>query len=242
MGGAFLDLIYPPHCFACNRQLTVYRDLGFCRPCIRNLPWIGPTFCATCGRYLPSKTILSNECFSCQGMRTYFDEGRVAFHFTHPVRKILWEFKFQNNFGLFPILSRFMVQVLKQYPFEDIPDQITAVPLNWRRKLERGFNQSELLTKAIGRYFKLQPRKLIKRGRFEKPQSRLSFRHRLKNVQEAYTAINHNIIQGSHILLIDDVMTTGNTLNECARIFKKNGCRRVSVLTLMAVSDKRKTG
>ena len=114
-------------------------------------------------------------------------------------------------------------------------DLIVPVPLHWRRRLSRGFNQSELLARAVARRYGLRPDNALRRKRSTSVQAGLSHAGRRLNVAGAFVARRTADLEGRRVLLVDDVMTTGATLGSCAAALKRAGARYVAVLTLARV-------
>jgi len=117
-------------------------------------------------------------------------------------------------------------------------DIVTAVPVSGKRFAQRGYNQSELMARRLCRIAEMPYQECLKKIRDTKPQSRIGFRKRTKNVKGAFAVINRGEVAGKNILLIDDVYTTGATMRECSKVLKRAGAAAVYGLTLaMTPSD-----
>ena len=121
----------------------------------------------------------------------------------------------------------------------DATDIVTSVPINRIKKWRRGFNQSELIAKAVAERMGKQYRILLKDRYKFKTQKKLSYRDRFLNILNRYKIINEKFIRGKNILVIDDIFTTGATLNECARILLSAGASKVYSLTMAGADIKR---
>ena len=126
-------------------------------------------------------------------------------------------------------LGELLAQAL---PRESGFDAIVPMPLHWRKRWQRGFNQSELLAREIGRRWNLPVRALVRRKRSTVPQAGLTSAQRRKNVEGAFKAGKGAPLKGMRLLLIDDVLTTGATASACARALKRAGAARVTFLAL----------
>lgn len=158
-----------------------------------------------------------------------FDEVFSAGVYDGALRKLIHLFKFEGVRPLARPLGGFLAQAL---PRERRFDVIVPMPLHWRRRWRRGFNQSELLAREIGRRWNIPVRKLVRRKRATAPQAGLTSAQRRKNVQGAFEAARGANLRGMSVLLIDDVLTTGATAGACARALKRAGAAHISLLAL----------
>jgi ComF family protein len=152
------------------------------------------------------------------------------------LRKLIHLFKYHGVAPLAPRLGRFLSGAL---PRDMTFDVIVPMPLHWMRRWQRGFNQSELLARDLQRRTGIPWVRAIKRKRATPAQAGLTRAERRDNVAGAFEVRKQAAIRGKHVLLVDDVITTGATASACASILKRAGARRVSVLTLARV-DRRK--
>jgi ComF family protein len=125
-------------------------------------------------------------------------------------------------------------------PREQQYDLIVPMPLHWRKRLERGFNQSELLARFVAKRTGIPFAKSLRRRKPTDPQAGLTRAQRRTNVAGAFEVKRRQEVQGRHVLLIDDVLTTGATASACSAVLKRAGAKRVTVLTL-ARADRRKS-
>jgi ComF family protein len=152
------------------------------------------------------------------------------------MKEAIPRFKYHGAIRLAKPLGLFLAEYQDpDFPFSEF-NLILAVPLHRRRLRQRGFNQATLLARRVSRAHSipLDSTSLL-RSRFTEPQTQLSGPERLKNIRGAFKVGRPEIIAGKHILLIDDVFTTGATVQECAKVLVKGGAKRVDVLTLARV-------
>jgi len=166
----------------------------------------------------------------CRSGRRGFDEAFCYGAYEGTLRKLIHLFKYQGMRGLARPLGGLLAGAV---PRDRQFDAVAAVPLHWRRRWQRGFNQSELLGRAFARRRGIPVLCLLRRGTATRVQAGLSNAQRRENVAGAFVARRR--VPGMRILLVDDVMTTGATVGACARALKKAGARSVSVLTLARV-------
>lgn len=227
------NMIFPPwcECIVCGaKDATIYRHF-VCGRCWTRLPFIRGRFCLECGKQLPH-TYQSDYCPDCSIDVHYFDGARSVFYYTQPVKNIISKYKFHKNRDLYTSLSGFMVDILEDTCWTHI-DYIIPVPLHRQRLKERGFNQSEWL--ALGIYLRKGMKvmnHILIRKQNTLSQSSLKKQDRLLNIKGAFQVVKPDAISGKNILLIDDIYTTGATINECSRTLKKYGANKIYALTL----------
>ncbi|HVF85840.1 MAG TPA: ComF family protein [Abditibacteriaceae bacterium] len=235
-----LDAVFPPRCAGAQNGCEVWsRDL-FCGSCTQTLQPITPPFCTICGAPFDFLSQTADVCDKCRANRYQaaapFDGVRSLYFFEGAIRRAVHHFKYEGKTALSAPLAALMNSFLRQSStrFVDIEalTHIVAVPLHGRRKRGRGYNQSELLARQLGRLTGVSFDSILVRTRPTTPQVELSIRERAINVQGAFRLKPNANIEGATILLIDDVYTTGATLRECARVLQNGGATHVYGLTL----------
>ncbi len=224
--GFLLDFLAPKRCPGCGR--FVYGDgpaSGWCPKCWKSLPWIGPSVCEVCG--IP---IYGTICQDCLVSEPPFSKLRAACSYEGVIADAVINLKFHHNLSLLDSLSSVLNHCMEEYFRNDTPDIIVPVPLHQKRLMERGFNQSLLLGERLARKRGVRfLRDIVMRERYTVPQVRLSGVERRKNLRNAFKikpdAINE--IQDKSVLIVDDVITTGTTIKEIAKVLKNSGAARV---------------
>jgi ComF family protein len=229
-----LDLIFPKECFGC-RQEGVY----LCNSCLLKLEINNRFNCALCHQ----ESILGQICSNCQKSTFIKTIWVVADYNNKILQELIHSLKYQYIEEISSILANLAIKFLKHYKiFEqfDITNEnsiIVTVPLHKKRLLIRGFNQSVLIAKKIAEYFQIPLIQLIFRQINTHSQIGLDRQARQKNVQNAFSLNNYNNYKNKKIILIDDVVTTGSTLKECAKVLSDNGFREIYSLVIAQRED-----
>lgn len=226
LGRNALDFLFPLRCPGCNKKGT-----WFCEDCLAKLRPVEKFVCTVCGK----NAIKGITHPSCQGKYT-LDRLVGLYQYEGPVKKAIAWLKYKDVTGLAKILSDLMVEEIQELGLEFGAETVVIpVPLHWQRSWKRGFNQAELLANHFGRGLGLQVRTdLLRRRRHTAPQIKLKHDERQKNVAGAFVVpeSKKEEVKDHDFLLIDDVCTTGATLNACANALKRAGARYVWALTL----------
>jgi len=220
--GGLLDLIFPPRCVVCkefSRELV-------CSSCWGKVTLIDGDVCQYCGK--PTLRPVA-RCRDCRGKRFYFDWAVSVWHYSGTGKDIIHALKYENARRLAPVLAR---QALDKLPVSEVFDFITWVPLHRSKKAMRGYNQSEIVAKELAAMEEVEAKKIIKRIRKTSDQNKLAPPKRRTNVSGAFKLNGSAEISGKRILIVDDVYTTGSTVNECCKTMKDEGAARIGVLTL----------
>lgn len=232
----FLNLILPGQCKVCQQPLARLRDRFICSNCWAKVELILPPQCYRCGKALAPSfiDIESPICKTCQNEKRYFYQARAVGYYRGVLKEAVLLLKFGKKTGLSQMMGDLLVDVLKKQPEMAAEiDAILPVPLHWWRRYSRGFNQSELLASVLSKYLH-RPllTKLLQRTRATTPQTTLKRKERLENIKGAFKVKHPDKIANKTLLLVDDVYTTGATVNECAKVLSRARAKRVYVLTL----------
>lgn len=245
VGEALLGLLYPRVCAGCEGPLGGGEQGGeipVCSTCRDRLERITPPFCERCGEAFDGETVETFRCSNCADRDFHFDYA-VAGHRAHTlVRELLHRFKYGKQIHLCECLRALMEPALDDPRLAAIAQRqdgwlLVPVPLHRRRKRERGFNQAAELCRALARRRRWKVAEALRRTRYTAMQARLDRAGRLENLSGAFKlSRNRRILkelEGADILLVDDVLTTGATANECARVLREEGkANKVVVLTV----------
>jgi ComF family protein len=229
---ALLDVILPPICHICHSFIPDAGRLHICPSCQDHLPLVSSPLCSLCG--IPfAGTGNNHRCGACLTHPPHFDAARAGFLYEGAIRDLIHSFKYNQRTQLRYPLALLAMEGVNRVVTDHKPHLIVPVPLHRSRLRQRGFNQAVLLGRVISQQLSLPmlPDAMIRTRRTE-PQIELSATERRMNVKGAFTVGRTDSVAGMRILLLDDVMTTGSTMDECARELKKAGAEAVIAATI----------
>ena len=228
------DLLAPPRCDVCG-------ELGadaLCEVCTAEFELIEPPYCERCGRSFDAQAKGGPQCAECREAQPHFHLARAVGRHTGKLRQAVLNYKFAGARRLAEPLARLLVDLLDQAAArselarEGI-DALLPVPLHERRRNWRGFDQAELLAARMRLHCGLRVLKgALVRERDTTPQVELEAAERAKNVKGAFVVTKPWLVSGRELLLVDDVFTTGATMNECARVLQQAGAAAVYAVTI----------
>lgn len=162
-----------------------------------------------------------------------FEKLLYCFKYEGNIRKLILNYKFNEKSYLYKTFVNFLLKNEKWFEILKTCDTIIPIPISKKRNKERGYNQSLLIAKEIGKKVQIPVNSdCLYKIKNTIEQSKLNKEEREKNIQGVYELKNKEILNNKNILLIDDIYTTGNTVNECARILKENGANKIGILTI----------
>ncbi len=172
-------------------------------------------------------------CGACLKNPPSFDVARAGFLYEGHCRELIHAFKYQNKIHLRRPLALLVLESLSEFIVSHRPDLVLPVPLHKRRLRRRGFNQAVLLGELLAREFHLPfERRALQRVRWTEPQISLSADERRENVKGAFSVTDCVVVAGKRVMIVDDVLTTGSTVEECSRMLKRAGATEVMVVTV----------
>lgn len=223
------DLLFPARCQGCAIQLDHSRRPLLCSSCLALLSPVTSPLCPCCGIPFPSGQ--DHLCGDCLQGRFAFDRARSIFLYREPIRSLLVRFKFGGKLSRLDTLTALATQAGTATLFAE-PDLILPVPLHIERLRSRGFNQSLLIARSCFPHWQKKIRTdLLIRHQPTTPQTSLSGRARRNNLKGAFSVCRPKHFIGRHVLLVDDVFTTGATLHECARVLRRAGAGEIEAFT-----------
>jgi competence protein ComFC len=227
---AAISLFYPTICAACRTDVWATERL--CSSCQSQLTKIVPPFCAKCSE--PFSGAIDNpfDCANCGHRKLYFDAAVSAFRSRGIVRKIILDFKYGRQIHLRHLVGSWLSVALQDERIRNRHfDIIVPVPLHPVRQRERGFNQAILLAELLNRETSVEMKPVLHRVRYTTTQTAFDRAERMENLRGAFRLRRTATVRGLSVLLVDDVLTTGSTLSECARVLKKAGASSVVAIT-----------
>jgi len=213
---ALRSLFYPALCAACSESAGEGQYL--CGNCQRRAPRITPPFCAKCSEQFSGAITQQFECANCEGRALHFDAAVSAYRSRGLVRELIHQFKYGRQ--------RYLRHPLAAWLEETMHD-----PLHPARERERGFNQATLLAELLARRIAVPLRPALERLRYTTTQTAYDRTERMENLHDAFRLRKNANVRELRVLLIDDVLTTGSTLSECARVLRAAGAVSVHAAT-----------
>jgi ComF family protein len=233
---AFVDFFLPPKCPFCGDLTDSFSSDRPCPSCLSRIKFFSPPRCPRCGIGFPSPSDQDHLCSGCLNGEPPFAKARSLCPYEGLIAEIIPRFKFGGVASLAKPLGILLAEYRDpEFPFSGI-DLLIPVPLHIRRLRERGFNQSLLLAREVSRRRSIPLNfTALQRSRQTQPQTQLSGPQRQKNVRGAFEVRSAGVLVDKRVLLIDDVFTTGATVQECAKALLDAGAKSVDVLTLARV-------
>lgn len=220
-----LDFLFPRRCVMCGNRLTA-QEKHLCTVCFMRLPLTD--------HHKVEHSLLEKQFWGL------FPVGKAVAMFHHAgekTRHILYNIKYWGHPELATYLATIYAKELQEHHFFEGIDAIIPLPLHWRRQLKRHYNQSHYIARGISKVTGLPIYKnVVKRTANNPSQTHMNAQQRLENVKEIFTLKHPEAIEGKHLLLVDDVTTTGATLTSCAKELAKSPGVTISILTLAIAS------
>jgi ComF family protein len=234
LGRGFADTVFPPVCVHCRGLVeTEGRFRHLCTRCAAQLEVVEPPFCEACGHPFYGMVLGERTCPHCEGLQPEFRAGRTAVLFKGPARALVIELKYHR--GLYVLRDLETIFRAAPHVLSHVRGGVLVpVPLHPRKLRERGFNQTALLAEALARAAAggTGVAHLLRRVADTQSQTAFDRRTRLTNLKNAFALVaGASITPAQHYILIDDVFTTGSTLNSCAHALRREGCLNLDVVT-----------
>lgn len=223
----FINHFIPNHCLLCG---TPQGKALICIHCHMQLPYLAAfsNHCVCCA--LPLKTD-AHWCAHCLERKPAFSRSCIAFSYEYPLDFLIHQFKYRRQLTCGRLLGELMAGVCSQ---AERPDFLVPTPVHWRKRWQRGFNQTEILAQKLGSSLQLPVVHALRQTRYHEPQKELGRQQRQKNLRQSL-AINarfYPLIRGAHIALVDDVVTTTATARALSELLIKAGAQQVDIWAL----------
>ncbi len=235
LGTAILDTVFPPRCLACTEATDTPQ--GLCAACWRDTAFVAGTACVKCGVPMIGEAGPEDICDSCLRHPPAWDRGAAALLYTGAGRRMVLQLKHGDRLDTVPRMAAWMATAGAD--LVERADMIAPVPLHWRRLLRRHYNQSAELARHLARRSgKPAVMDLLRRQRMTVPQEKMDRTARAANQAGAFAvpARHARRVRGASVLVIDDVLTSGATLSNCAETLRAAGAARIDVLVLARVA------
>lgn len=221
--GMLLDLFYPRRCPVCDKAVKPFGNL-VCEECSKKIKYVKSPYCQKCGKELKDKREFF--CHDCACKEHIYDKGMALFDYSS-VADSIYRFKYRERQEYAAYYGERMAYILGERILSLHPDALVPVPIHSSKKRARGYNQAEVLAKEVGRLLDIPvDTKLIKRVRKTEPMKNLSAQERQNNLKKAFK-ICHNDVKLSTIIIIDDIYTTGSTMDAMAYELRQAGVKNI---------------
>jgi ComF family protein len=228
-----IDLLYPRNCQLCGTP-QAEADAGvLCGGCRERVAYLAPPFCQRCALPFDGAVDGMFDCGYCHNLPFHFERAVAGCRAKGVVRDCIHRFKYDRAMYFGSHLAEWIVMAGRQWIDWSAVDAVVPVPLHPRKKRHRQFNQAEFLADAVGKVF-LKPvlTTAVRRVRDTKTQTRLDAAARRENLRGAFAVRRAAAVDGQRVVLVDDVFTTGATLDACAKVLRQAGAANVIVLTV----------
>lgn len=231
---SFLELIYPEKniCMICNKYDRNIGNNYICKECFNKLELIKPPFCYKCNKSIDidNKYGICNQCI--RNVR-YFEQVKSPYYYKGLIKNLIHDYKYLNKPFYYKLFGKLLIDYMIYINYTNF-DFIISVPMHRIKQKHRGYNQAELLAKFISKKLSIPYLDVLKRKNNTEKQSSLSKMDRQNNLLNAFDFDYkyNNIIRYKKILIVDDIFTTGTTINECSKILLSNGAYKIFGITI----------
>jgi competence protein ComFC len=229
-----LNLLYPPSCYSC-KVTTI--NAGLCSKCYSKILFAMNNYCNKCGFYYKNIEF-KGLCANCVNKQYHFDSIDYCVVYNDMVYSLINQFKNHDSLHLKVLLSDFLIDKIRREVNLQQVDIIIPVPIHYFKLFLRQYNHMSIIGNYIAKQLHMETNNLaLYKTRYTKMQKLLKLSMRLQNLKKSFSCNNkyRKSIENKTILLIDDVITTGSTVNECAKVLKKYGAKEVKVLSFARV-------
>lgn len=229
-----INLFYPTSCLVCSKKPDSFNK-NICPDCLIKIEKRLPPFCMKCGRQLRGESGLQELCHDCRKDSIYYDRAFSALSYNGVLRRLMHDFKYNKMTALSEDFAELTIEFMKKYGAGKNIDLVLSIPMHRSRLFEREVNPSHFLARKIAKKLGIAYSKgPIKKIKDTPPQSRLKRHERTKNIKGSFYLKPGRIsgMADKNILLVDDLFTTGSTVNEYSRLLKKAGARYIEVITV----------
>ncbi len=235
------DLLYPPdiYCIGCGRPVDPGGLYSLCEDCIRTIRWANGPVCRCCGKALED-WYPEDVCAECKEHPHFFSGGVTCFVYEEPVRSIIKHLKYGGSGYIARVLGEILAENVRFRGMD--PDMLIPVPMYYKKVRMRGYNQAELIARFAAENLKVPcDSGILLRVRPTAPMSRLKGNERKQNLEGAFAVADdgRGRLQGARVLLVDDIYTTGTTMDCCARVLLEAGASDVKAASAAAGVNQR---
>lgn len=225
----YKGIIFPRRCPVCDGLLELNGNL-ICDGCREKLVYIMEPRCKKCGKQLLKQE--QELCYDCSNKKHFYKEGLAGFSHVGVIKKSIYDIKYSNKREYADFYVKEMCKLHKRYILDWGCDGIIPVPLHFRKKIKRGYNQAKVIASIFSKELGIEMYdNVLKRVKDTRPQKELNDIQRKKNLENAFK-ITKNIVKLKKVILVDDIYTTGSTIDACAKELLRGGMEEVYYLSL----------
>lgn len=223
-----LEILYPARCPVCHGVIRGKGDL--CLPCRNKLPYVKEPLCKKCGKEIEKPE--QEYCRDCQRFSHGFDRGAAVFAYNDIMQRSIAMFKYHNRREYAKFYAKEMAQHCRRFIERCAPEVIIPIPIHKKKMRQRGFNQAELVARGLGKLLKIPvDTTYLIRAENTIPQKELSRQQRKANLKKAFM-IKKTDQCYRRVLLVDDIYTTGATIDAVSELLKEKGAKNIFFLTI----------
>lgn len=246
-GAGIADLVFPPTCMSCNSELDdntpANREASLCQECIDEMELFADPVCERCGAPVPFARSPADDqlrpiesvadCYRCRGRKLWFDATIALGHYEGSLRELTLRMKDHKGDAVSLAMARLLWQVRGPQLAALSADVIVPIPLHWRRRIVHRTNSAAVLAEVLSSKLRIpHANGLLKRTRSTHRQFDLAPTKRWENVRRAFAVRAGYHLRSAHVVLVDDILTTGATCSEAARTLREAGAARVTVAVI----------
>ena len=229
-----INLLYPASCQVCGKK-SKSPNQYLCKECVQKIKKRQPPFCIKCGHKLKTASYKEDLCPDCKKKTPYFDQAASIFYYDGVFKKLVHDFKYKKNTSLVTEFAEFIISFMDKHNIAKETDLVLSIPMHPLRLLKREINPSNILARNVAKKLNLPySENLLKKTKNTLPQSQLNRSERIENIKNSFSLKKsaEPYLKHKNILFVDDLFTTGSTVNECSRILKEKSVKRIEVITL----------
>lgn len=229
-----LDILFPPLCIGCKKYIGDVKNVLICQRCLESIKTNNSFFCPVCKLRLPQARQI---CKHKELKRHPYILAAASNYDNQTLQNLIHYFKYKKLEAIAPILGDLLTKYLNSLSLKpytlNFSTIIVPIPLHFKRKIERGYNQSELLAQIVSAKFNIPLANALRRTQNNPPQARAkNYVERQKNLSGIFSVSDPEVIKNKNIILIDDVYTSGATIAEASRVLKQNNARKIIALVV----------
>ncbi len=228
---ALLQVLYPKPCVVCDKVLLkIEKEMGFCKECRKKIKLAGKVVCLKCGT--PIKDERAELCENCARTKRQFTQVKALYQYTSDMKESMYRFKYGNRRCYAKTFANHSIHYYGDWIKDNKIEAIIPVPMYKEKERRRGYNQASVFAKELGKVTGLPVEtEIIRRNKDTVAMKQLNALKRKKNLLKAFS-LQNNVVQFRKVLIVDDIYTTGTTMDEVAKVLKEGGVDEIFGLSV----------